>query len=61
MQKDEITDKHFIPNERIFVLIGNADYEKRRKEKRYEEFSDLPAVYEDLDNMRQGLKEKLGA
>ena len=44
--------RHFIPDYRVFVLIGNAGYENRRKEQGYAGFCDLPEVYNDLDNMR---------
>ena len=53
--------RRFTPDYRVFVLLGNADYGNRRKDEGYAGFCDLPAVYNDLDNMRQGLKDKLGA
>ena len=41
-----------MPDDRVFVLIGNADYEKRRKEEGYAGFIDLPAAFDDLENLR---------
>ena len=50
-----------MPDERIFVLVGNAVYSTRRKDAGYEGFSDLNEAYTDLANMKQGLKNALGA
>ena len=51
----------FVPDARIFVLVGNAIYSTRREEEGYQGFTDLPAVYNDLENMKKGLKRALGA
>ena len=51
----------FVPDKRIFVLVGNATYSTRREDEGYAGFSDLPAVYNDLENMKKGLKKALGA
>ena len=45
----------FVPDERVFLLIGNDTYENRRKEEGYGGFSDLPAVEQDIMNTKQGL------
>ena len=47
--------KLFIPNERIFILVGNQNYAERRDEAGYEGFIDLPEVDADLEKMRKGL------
>lgn len=45
----------FIPDERVFLLIGNDSYANRRKEEGYGGFSDLAAVNDDIANTKQGL------
>lgn len=45
----------FIPDERVFLLIGNDSYANRRKEEGYGGFSDLTAVNDDIANTKQGL------
>lgn len=45
----------FIPDERVFLLIGNDSYANRRKEEGYSGFSDLAAVNDDIANTKQGL------
>ena len=50
-----------MPDERIFVLVGNAIYSTRREDEGYGGFCDLTEAYNDLNNMKQGLKSALGA
>ena len=50
-----------MPDERIFVLVGNAIYSTRREEEGYGGFCDLTESYTDLATMKQGLKSALGA
>ena len=61
LQKVQKKSKYFIPDQRIFILIGNASYANRRKDQGYAGFTDLDAVSDDLNNMQNGLKSILGA
>ena len=47
--------KTFVPDQRLFFLIGNQDYSIRREAEGYDGFVDLPAVIEDIQNARDGL------
>jgi hypothetical protein len=38
----------FVPHSRLFILIGNEDYEARRQDEGYGGFVNLPAVKQDL-------------
>ena len=53
-------DKRFVPDKRLYFLVGNKNYKARRDDEGYEGFGDLPAVLEDMERVKRGLLE-LGA
>ena len=55
LHKAQSKSRFFAPDERVFVLVGNGNYGNRRFDPGYESFCDLPAVFDDIQNMRASL------